>query len=135
MPFFKMVGIRRRRREVCYTVLAVCFLAFLVINFLKIFEHQTALERLTNRHIRIVSRNPPTNKGQKLDQIQHLDIDLSVFRTSLESRANQAEFRSFLDGGKYPCFYEEDEQEFLAPLLGLKPATDDKRRGKSRNIK
>ena len=133
MPFFKMVGIRRRRREVCYTVLAVCFLAFLVIKFLKIFEHETALDRFTNRNIRIVSRNPPTHKGQKLDQIQHLDLDLSIFRTSLESRANQAEFRSFLDGGKYPCFYEEDEQEFLAPLLGFRPPT--KKRNASRNIR
>ena len=122
-----------------YLVIGVCLFSFLLSQVLrKPASHTThdAILRLNFRNF--TGFNHVTSvQERKLEEFKYLDIHVrltsNTFRTSLESRANQAEFRSFLDGGKYPCFYEEDEQEFLAPLLGFRPPT--KKRNASRNIR
>ena len=132
--FCIMAFFRRKKSGVYVVVFTLGFLLLLLArrNYKKI-EQPTI--KTTNTEVENSLKSQADNSEQSGDILkfpryepgqddvtQFLSVDLSVFQeTSITNRAGKIKFDKYLKRVKSPCFDDGYLDDFLAPLLGIKP--------------
>ena len=138
-----MACLRRRRGDSFYVILGIFFVGFLLskyFNFKTDESHRTSKTEIENVFMTSNSTVDSSDypwflTEQVLKEAQLMNIDLSVFRANSENKEEKAEFLSFIEDARHPCYLERDEHAFFAPLLGLNPPNAAERSRNSHKIK